>query len=400
MAESRALSRWEIDALLNEMSESDGSDDPAAAAAGSAVAEDESAFTRVIKNYDFRRPDKFSRDQWHTLRSMHDTFARLVGAAISSRLRTPVSVRLSSIDQGLYEEWQSQVPTQTVCYVFSMQPLSGSIVVEFNSDVAVEVIDRLLGGSGALLQHGHELGEIELALLRSFSRAIATSLEEVWSAFAPVKPELQDVGEDAGLIQAASPNDAVISAFFEVNLGNHLGAMSVCVPYTVLEPIAGKLSAQLWRSSGPQARPSARSRRMVEALLGAAPVEITVELGAADVPVRSVLEMTAGDTLLLDARADRALLLLAGGIPRFRCRPGLVGKQISVRVTEVIEERAYDFDQDDDESSADTPDGSAAADMDSPTTDSPTPEGLPPPAVSATSPDASAMDEQQEVAVA
>src|SRR5690606_11340376 len=121
MAETRALSQWEIDALLNRVPGS-----PEDAAAALAPAAPERSFSRVIKTYDFRRPDKFSKEQWTTLQSMHDHFARLIGAAFSSRLRTLVGVRLSSIDQGLYEEWQAQVPSETVCYVLSMRPLTGN----------------------------------------------------------------------------------------------------------------------------------------------------------------------------------------------------------------------------------------------------------------------------------
>ena len=348
MAESRALSQWEIDALLNQIPDSStGSEESSVERPQPPAAQSERAFTRVIKNYDFRRPDKFSKEQWHTLQSIHETFARLVGAAFSSRLRTLVTVRLSSIDQGLYEEWQSQVPSQTVVYVLSMQPLQGNIAVEFSSDVAIEVIDRLLGGNAVLLDRGRDLGEIELALLRSFSRALITSLDEMWSAVAPVKPELQDLGLDAGLIQIASPNDVVISAFFEVDLGNHLGAMSICVPYTVLEPIAFKLSTQLWHGTGTRPRRSARTRRMVEALLGSAPVELTVELGAVELPVRSVLEMREGDTLVLDARADRPLPTFVGEDQRLRSRPGVVGNRIAVRVTEVMEDPQFDIGPDD-----------------------------------------------------
>ena len=336
MAESRALSQWEIDALLNQIPESASSDESSESAVERpqpSTTPSERAFTRVIKNYDFRRPDKFSKEQWHTLQSIHETFARLVGAAFSSRLRTLVTVRLSSIDQGLYEEWQSQVPSQTVVYVLSMQPLQGNIALEFNSDVAIEVIDRLLGGNAVLLDRGRDLGEIELELLRSFSRALITSLD--------------DLGLDAGLIQIASPNDVVISAFFEVNLGDHLGAMSICVPYTLLEPIATKLSTQLWHGSGARPRPSARTRQMVEALLGSAPVDLTVQLGGVDLPVRS--EMREGDTLVLDARADRPLSMFVGEDLRLLSRAGVVGNRVAVRVTEVIERAQFDFDDDDED---------------------------------------------------
>lgn len=222
---SRTLTQWEIDNLLNQIPET-------AAVPGEVedapIAARDRGLARTIKTYDFRRPDKFSKEQWQTLTTMHETFARMIGAQFSSRMRTLVSVRLSSIDQGLYEEWQLQIPSETACYVFSLAPLSGSIVVEFNHDVAAEVIDRLLGGTAVIPVRDHDLSDIEMVLLRSFGRALGAALGEMWVNVNPVEPEVQEFGLDASLSQVAGPNDVVVTAFFEVNLGNRLGAMSIC----------------------------------------------------------------------------------------------------------------------------------------------------------------------------
>ena len=99
MAESRALSQWEIDALLNQIPESGEAIDPGLTRPGRPASRSERSFGSAIKPYDFRRPDKFSKEQWHTLQSMHETFARLVSSAFSSRLRSLVTVRLSSMPE-------------------------------------------------------------------------------------------------------------------------------------------------------------------------------------------------------------------------------------------------------------------------------------------------------------
>jgi len=338
MADNRALSQWEIDALLNQV--------PAAEAAGvvagdplpeSPTGRGERPVRRGIRVYDFRRPDKFSREQWATLHSMFETFARIIGASFSSRLRSLVSVRLSSLDQGLYEEWQAQVPSQTACYVMSMRPLTGNIVVEFNSDVASEVVDRLLGGTGLLIDRGREMSEVETALLRSFAGVIRSALDETWSAVVHLSPELQDLGFDAGLIQVAAPTDVVVIAFFEVNIGNHLGAMSICTPYTVLEPIASELSTQIWFQAGRSGAASAEERKVMEALLGRAKLTMRATLGATMLPASTINDMQEGDTIVLDARLGKTLNLLVGDTPRFRGRPGLVGNHMAIQITDVIE---------------------------------------------------------------
>ncbi|MEE8421951.1 MAG: flagellar motor switch protein FliM [Dehalococcoidia bacterium] len=354
MAESRALSQWEIDALLHQIPEGERQEQAEEGAPAPAIPQTDRSFTRAIKSYDFRRPDKFSKEQWQTLQVMHETFARLAGASFSSRLRALVAVRLSSIDQGLYEEWQSQVPGKTVCYVLSLNPLPGNIVIEFNQDVAVEVIDRLLGGTGLVLERSRELGELEMVLLRSFASTIIGSLQEMWSTVAPVEPELHDLSLDVGLVQVARSNDVVISAFFEVSIADHVGAMSICVPYTVVEPVAAKLSAQVWMGTGGDGRSRHQTRRRLEALLDTAAIDISVELGSVELPVSAVIEMSEGDTLLLDSRPERPLPMLVDGHPRFLCRPGMIGNQIGVRVQAVVEAPVYDESQDfDDEESDD-----------------------------------------------
>lgn len=339
MAENRALSQWEIDALLNQIP--GGAEDVAPGASG--PTQPDRAFARVIKTYDFRRPDKFSKEQWATLQSMHEHFARLIGAAFSSRLRTLVGVRLSSIDQGLYEEWQAQVPSQTVCYVLSMRPLSGNIVVEFTMDVAAEVIDRLLGGTGVLIDRGRELGEVEVGLLRSFGRAITLTLQEMWGQIQPVDPQVQDLGQYASLIQVAAPTDVVLTVFFEVNVGNRLGAMSICIPYTVLEPIAGHLSAQVWISSGLRTQVTDEERAMMASLIGRTSLDVAVRLGGVTLPARTIVDMQEGDTFVLETRLGKPLEIMIGDRTRFRGLPGMVGNRVSMQIADVVQEETYGF---------------------------------------------------------
>lgn len=335
MAENRALSQGEIDALLNQIPEEAGESE--AEAGGVPPVSTEVAFSRSIKAYDFRRPDKFSKEQWATLQSMYEAYSRFVSAAFSSRLRTLVSVRLSSIDQGLYEEWQAQVPSETACYVLSMQPLQGNIVVEFNQDVATDVVDRMLGGNGILVDRTREMTEVETGLLRSFSGVITQSLQEMWAAVVPVRSQLQDFGMDAGLIQVASPSDVVLTAFFEVNVGNRLGAMSVCIPYTVLEPITQQLSAQVWFSSGRPQGSTSEEREVMQALISRSELEMRVELGGVDLPTRELMQLQEGDTIVLDARVGRPLQVIVDDLARFEGLPGTSGKHLALRVTDVVE---------------------------------------------------------------
>lgn len=331
MAEQRALSQWEIDALLNDLPGDGASEDDATGAR-----RDRSALA-AIRSYDFRRPDKFSKEQWATLQSIHEHFARMLGASFSSRLRTMVSVRLSSLEQGLYEEWQVQVPNPTVCYVMSMRPLSGNMVVEFNTELAAEVVDRLLGGNGALIERDREMGEVEIGLLRSFSRVFSLALQEMWSTVRPVEPTLQDVGQDASLIQVAGPTDVALTASFEMSIGNHRGQMSLCIPYQVIEPLTPSLSAQLWMTSSTRHAISDDERHAMESLIGRSKVDLSVVLGGVDLPARTIAGLQEGDTFVLDARLGRPLNVVLGERARFLALPGVMGSRMGVQIADIVE---------------------------------------------------------------
>ena len=331
MAEQRALSQWEIDALLNDLP----GDGAAEEESGAGNRQDRSALT-AIKSYDFRRPDKFSKEQWATLQSIHEHFARMLGASLSSRLRTLVTVRLSSLEQGLYEEWQIQVPNPTICYVMAMRPLSGNMVVEFHPELGAEVVDRLLGGNGALVDRARELGEVEMGLLRSFSRLFSMALQEMWSTVRPVEPTLQDVGQDASLIQVAAPTDVVLMAAFEMSIGAHRGLMSLCIPYQVIEPLTSSLSAQLWMSSGTRHAISDDERHAMESLINRSRVDLSVMLGGVDLPARTIAGLQEGDTFVLDARLGRPLNVVIGDRARFVALPGVVGRHMGIQIADVL----------------------------------------------------------------
>lgn len=165
----------------------------------------------------------------------------------------------------------------------------------------------------------------------------------MWSAVVPVRSQLQDFGLDAGLIQVASPTDVVLTAFFEVSIGDRLGAMSICVPYTVLEPITSQLSAQVWFSSGRPQASTDEERYLMQALIARSELELQVELGSVELPTSSMIELEVGDTIVLDQRVGRPLEITVDGRSRFRGLPGLSGKHLGIRVTEVLEQE-YGFD--------------------------------------------------------
>src|SRR6266446_10437395 len=137
---SKTLSQWEIDALLNTMSSED------TAAGASSGGSNAVAMDRSIKLYDFRRPDKFSKEHIRAIQNIHETFARVTASSLSSYLRSATTVSLSSIEQVVYEEYVHQLANPTLVNLVELQPLAGRIVVEMNMNIGLAMLDRMMGG--------------------------------------------------------------------------------------------------------------------------------------------------------------------------------------------------------------------------------------------------------------
>jgi len=323
---SKTLSQWEIDALLNSIGSEDGGAGGSSSSAA-AVAE------RNIKLYDFRRPDKFSKEHIRAIQNIHETFARVTASSLSSYLRSSTQVTLSSIEQVVYDEYIHQLSNPTLVNLVELQPLAGRIVVEMNMNIGLAMLDRMMGGTGQVTIRRTELTDIEMALLRSLGATISAGLRDGWTAVADLQPVLVETVLNADLVQAALPGDIAALLLFEVHTLGMSGTISICVPHPVIEPLMDRLNTQAWFSSSSRKSTSENDRNKLAESIRDAQLPITVELGSTTVTFGELLEIRADDVIRLDRSQEAELPIRAGKRARFLGRPGTLGGNRAIQVT-------------------------------------------------------------------
>jgi flagellar motor switch protein FliM len=322
---SEALSQAEIEALLATLPlEQEGGPPAAPPVAG-----------KKVRTWDFRKPDKFSKDHLRSLLALHQSFARLAATALSARLRVGVTLRVTSVDQGLYEEYIDLLPAQSVVNVVSLKPLEGNILVEFQQELAMGMLDRLLGGSGGAVDRGHELTDIETALVRNLGRTLLDAMREAWTNLAEVDPVIEEISTSPQLVQVASPADIAVIVLLEVQIGERLGTISICIPHLVLDPLMHRLSAQVWVVSNRRRNATPEMRDQIIGGLRRAGVALTAVLGETTITVDEVLRLQEGDVLLLGRGAVTSARLRVGDQYKFKGAPGLVGGRMAVKIDTV-----------------------------------------------------------------
>jgi flagellar motor switch protein FliM len=321
------LSQEEIDTLLSAMTSGEVAPDTLI----------QTQEQKKIKIYDFRRPDKFSKDQLRTLQMMHETFARLTTTSLSAQLRAMVSVHVSSVDQLTYDEFVRSIPNPTTLAIVNMDPLKGSAILEIDPSITFTIIDRLFGGKGEPLKISRELTDIEMAVMEGIIVRILGNLRESWSNVIDLRPRLGNIETNPQFAQIVPPNDMVVLITFETKVAEAEGMLNLCIPYITIEPIIGKLSAQYWYSSVKRGQ-TMEYASLIKDRLSIVYLPVICEIGTSEITLRDLLNLQKGDVIKLNTRISEDFILKVGNRKKFKCRPGTLGKRIAVQIGEKLEE--------------------------------------------------------------
>jgi flagellar motor switch protein FliM len=293
---------------------------------------------RKIKIYDFKRPDKFSKEQIRTVSIMHETFARLTTTAMSAQLRSLVNVHVASVDQLTYEEFIRSIPNPTTLGIINMDPLKGSAVLEIDPAITFSIIDRLFGGKGEGTKVNRDLSDIEQSVMENIIVRILGNLREAWSQVIDLRPRLGQIETNPQFAQIVPPTEMVVLVTLETKVGEVEGMMNFCIPYLTIEPIISKLSAQYMYSSV-RSGGTTENLNILKERLSMIGITVSAEIGNMNLTVRDLLSLQRGDVIRLpDVRTGDPMVLKIGNREKFRCRPGVVGNKLAVQITEKLEE--------------------------------------------------------------
>ncbi len=320
------LDQNEVDALLAAVS-------TATEAEAGKDSRGSSGSSREAAVYDFKRPERVSKDQMRALQTIHEGFARNFGASLSAFLRTIVETRVATAEQLTYSEFIHSLPSPTCFTLISAPQLTGQICLEISPLIVFPIVDRLLGGSNSdIFIPQRPLTFIESRLVgRILDRALL-NLSEAWSELLQVRFEIAGSESNPHLVQIVAPNEVVVVIGFEIKVGARAGTMSICIPFNVIEPVIGKLATQSWLaySRGPGATDEVRR---VTKSIHRADVELRAYLGETRMTVADMLSLAPGDVIKLDKLVDRDFVLRVEGRNKYAGQLGKLRGSRALQIT-------------------------------------------------------------------
>lgn len=321
------LSQAEIDALLSALS--DGQVDT-----------EEMKITKTqkrIRVYDFKRPNKFSKDQIHSLQNIYENYCRSLTTYFSGQLHSLIESKVLSIEQLTYDEFIRSLSNPTVLGLFSLNPLEGTVLMEVSPTLAFTVVDRLLGGQGQGSEKNRELTEIERTIVEHRLSQIIELTGESWLEVYELKPQFVAMETNPQFTQIVAPNEMIVLVTLEITIGEAVGMINVCMPYLVLEPILDKLSTFFLFST--QAKVTSPEQiQAIRRKIEWAKVEMVAFLGHSEILVRDLLDLAKGDVIPLNQSVNDLLPIYVGEFRKFKSVPGLHGEHLAVQITEIVKE--------------------------------------------------------------
>ena len=323
---SDILSQNEIDNLLQALS------------SGEVDAEEMKASSeKQVKNYDFSRPSKFSKEHLRTLEIIFEHYGRLLSTNLPVYLRKNIQVEVMNSEAVTYMEFSNSLSNPVLLGIVNFDPLEGNIIVEMASKLGYAIVDRMLGGEGEPLDKVRDYSEIELLIIERIMSACVQLLREPWANVVDVHPRLERIETNSQFAQIISPSEMIAIVTISIKIGDVEGFMNVCLPYITLEPVMDKLNTKFWYSNM-QERAGMEYADTIESLISKAIVPVKAILGKSIISVNDFSGLQPGDIIRLDTKVNQELDVYVGDIKKFTALPGSTGEDYAVRITSVIRE--------------------------------------------------------------
>ena len=292
---------------------------------------------KPVKNYDFARPSKFSKEHLRTMEIIFEHYGRLLSTNLPIFLRKNIQVEVMNSEAVTYMEFSNSLSNPVLLGIVDFSPLEGNIIVEMASNLGFSIVDRMLGGVGEPLDKVRDFSEIELLIIERVMTSCVELLREPWENVLDLHPRLERIETNSQFAQIISPSEMIAIVTLNIKIGDVEGLMNICLPFITLEPVMDKLNTKFWYSSQKEKAGESYSDT-VEALISRAKIPVKAVLGNSVITVADFSQLQVGDIVRLDTKVDEELDVFVGDIKKFAALPGASGKDYAVRVTQIIRE--------------------------------------------------------------
>lgn len=292
---------------------------------------------KTVKNYDFKRPAKFSKEHLRTLEIIYEHYGRLLSTHLPVYLRKNVQVSVANSESVTFSEFTNALSTPSILGIINFRPLVGTVIIELATNLGYAMIDRMLGGMGNPLEKNRDFSEIEIGIIEKILITCMNLMREPWENVIDINPVMDRIETNPQFAQVIAPNDMIAIVTLNLKIGEADGFLNICLPYLTVESIMDRLNTKYWFSTMQQSS-NEKFEEYIETMLKRVDVPIKAVLGKSVISVNDFANLQVGDVIRLDSHVDDELSVYVGNIKKFTALPGASKDLYAARVMSVIRE--------------------------------------------------------------
>jgi len=314
------LSQDEVDALLKGVS-------------GDTTSEAEPAQSKEPRNYDLATQERIVRGRMPTLEIINDRFARLLRIGIFNLVRRNPEIAVEAIKVQKFSKFIRNLVVPTNLNIMQLRPLRGNSLFVFEPTLVFSIVDSMFGGDGRYHTRveGREFSQTEYRIIRNLLDVVTENYQKSWAPVHPLTFEFVRSEMHTQFASIATPSEVVVVSSFRIELGSVTGSISICIPYSTLEPIRDALYGSV---QGDNAEPDRRWTRMLSRQVQLAEVTLVADFAQIPTTIKQLVSMKAGDVITFEAQ-DRVTAEI-DGVPMFECAYGTRNGKLALKVDKFL----------------------------------------------------------------
>lgn len=316
------LSQAEIDKLLREL------------ASGEAEESTEST-EGVVKKYDFKTANRFTKEQIRAINLVFRNFGHLMSNYLMGTLRANCDAEVISIEEMSFNEFNNSVPSPVVIAIVNSVPFTGSVILEMTKEISYSIISRVLGGTKEIASEGRQFTEIELAIVERVLWQTLKNMDEAWSKMMNVSSSLERLETSMQFAQIVDLNEPVLLVTMNITVEEESGLIVFCLPHQALEPFTKMLNTRLLFTGSPN-RKIVGNPAGIKSSLSKTEITVSSVFYPTEATVRDIMSLGVGDVIQLQHRQGEPVVVKFQHIPKFHAALGRYQNNLAVRILDVI----------------------------------------------------------------
>jgi flagellar motor switch protein FliM len=285
--------------------------------------------------YDFTRQEQMLRGKMPAFGVVNERFATNFRGDLSSMIRKTVDIEVEPVDMVKFEDLRLSLPVPSSLHIFRITPLNGQALIVFDGRLVFSLIECYFGGKGTepASIEGRDFTSIENTMIRKVVTVCLEDIAKAWERVSKVKMTYVRSEVNPEFAAIALPGDLVIVVRFNIDIEGIGGVLSVCIPYSTIEPIRDKFYGGL---QGDHIKIDPKWKRRLQQRIRNTKVNLIVELGTAQIRAERLLGLKVGDVIQLEQSVTQHLVGNVQGVPKFQGHPGIIKASRAIKIERLV----------------------------------------------------------------